>query len=179
MTLRWMYDASTPPANPPRWHVAAGYIGGNTPHVWTADEWADQPAPYRLPIFTASNRADDDAMARIDADLIRHELSALRVPPGCVVCVDIETRVYTRYLTELNALVRPWHLLVYGSLSTVRQNPQTSAGRWAADWTDNIFEGVDLAGHDRIVAVQWASADQRHLPYDSSVIVDSLPLWKA
>src|SRR3979411_1192168 len=31
LTVRWMYDASTPPPNPPHWHVAAGYIGGGTP----------------------------------------------------------------------------------------------------------------------------------------------------
>jgi hypothetical protein len=172
-----MYDASTPPTNPPHWHVVAGYIGGNTPHIWTPDEWDDQWAPFRLPIFTASNRADEAAVAKIDAAIIHRALENLGVPINVAVAVDTETRVYTTYLTTLNAAVRPYHLLNYGSLSYVRRNPETSAGRWVADWTDDIFAGVDLATHDRFTAVQWASADQRHLPYDSSIIVDSIPLW--
>ncbi len=177
MTLRWMYDASTPPTNPPHWHVVGGYIGGNTPHVWTRAEWDAQWAPYRLPIFTASNREDTVATAELDAETIHRALAHLLVPEGVTVCVDTETRVYGPYLSTLNAQVRPYHLLNYGSLSYVRRNPQTSAGRWAADWTDDIFDGVDLLNQDRFTAVQWASADQRHLPYDSSIITEYIPLW--
>jgi hypothetical protein len=174
-----MYDASTPPADPPHWHVVAGYIGGNTPHVWTKQEWDHQHAPFRLPIFTANNRPDTVEAARTDAAVIKRELEALGAEEGVCVALDIETRVFGPYIRELNVIMQPWHLMEYGSFSTIIQNPQVSAGRWAADWTDNIFGGVDLVGQDRIVAVQWASADQRHLPYDSSVIVDSLPLWRA
>ena len=36
-----MWDASTPPASVPGgpWDAAAGYIGGDTPHIWTVAEW--------------------------------------------------------------------------------------------------------------------------------------------
>jgi hypothetical protein len=35
-----MFDASTPPASaPPGYRAVAGYIGGDTPHVWTGAEW--------------------------------------------------------------------------------------------------------------------------------------------
>lgn len=177
MTLRWMYDAAYPPPHPPHWHVAAGYIGGDTPHVWTPEEWAAQWAPYRLPIYTASNREDTEAAAVIDAGIIHRALTDLAVPEGVTIAVDIETRVYTVYLETLNRAVTPYHLLTYGSFSTLIQNPQTSAGRWAADWTDDIFKGVDLLNEDRLTAVQWASDVQRGLPYDSSIIIGTLPLW--
>ena len=63
--MRWMYDASTPPPNPPHWHVAAGYIGGDTPHVWTQAEWNAQWFPCRLPIFVHTG-ADTSADAPPD-----------------------------------------------------------------------------------------------------------------
>ncbi len=177
MTLRWMYDASMPPKNPPHWHVVGGYIGGDTPHVWTRAEWNAQWALSRLPIFAASNREDTYSAANVDSVAIHRQLAHLLVPDGVTVCVDTETRVYDVYLRALNNLVRPFHLLNYGSLSYVRKNPLTSAGRWAADWTDDIFAGVDLLNQDHFTAVQWASADQRHLSYDSSIITESIPLW--
>jgi hypothetical protein len=178
MGIRWMYDAAFPPKNPPHWHVCAGYIGGNTPHAWTKDEWNAQWAPLRLPIFTANNRTDDAAAAHIDAGIIKTALRELCVPEGCVVCVDTETTVYTEYLSVLNVQVQPWHLMNYGSFSYVIRNPQVSAGRWAADWTDHIFDGVDLLGQDRIEAVQWANSVMIHTDYDASVIQETLPLWR-
>lgn len=179
MALRWMYDASTPPETPPHWHVVGGYIGGNTPHVWTEAEWNAQPAPYRLPIFTASNRSDDAAMANIDGGIIREQLTALGVREGMLVCVDTETTVYTYYLEHLNMAVRPWRLMNYGSLSFVIRNPVTDGGRWAALWTGDIFKDIPLIGQHHIVAAQWASDVMLHKPYDASVIDGSLPLWPA
>lgn len=178
MTLRWMYDASTPPASPPHWHVAAGYIGGDTPHVWTKAEWLAQPAPELLPIFTASNRADSAAAAVTDNGAIHAALEALGVPYGATVVVDIETRVYTAYLEELNELLlHQWPLMVYGSLSTVVHNPLTSGGRWAADWTDLVSTGIELVGTDGIKAAQIADDRMLGRPWDWSLIDSSVPLW--
>ncbi len=176
--LRWMYDASTPPASPPPWHVAAGYIGGNPPHVWTEAEWDAQPAPVRLPIFTASNREDTAAAAVTDSGAIHAALEALGVPYGCTVAVDIETRVYGPYLEELDELLaRQWPLMTYGSLSTIVHNPLTSGGRWAAHWTDLVATGIDLVGTDGIKAAQIANAGMLNRPWDWSLIDSSVPLW--
>jgi hypothetical protein len=41
-----------------------------------------------------------------------------------------------------------------------------------------IITAVGVAGHDDIVAVQWASDVQRGLPYDSSIIESNVPLWR-
>jgi hypothetical protein len=179
MTARWMYDAAVPPARPPHWYAVAGYIGGDTPHVWTAAEWAAQLAPHRLPIWTADNRLNSPASAAADAPQILAKLEELGVPPGVTVALDGETRIFPAYLEELNELVRPYLLMDYGSLSFVTSNPVTSGGRWAADWTDRIADGVALLGHQAIAAVQWADDVARGTPYDWSVIQESVPLWRA
>jgi hypothetical protein len=178
--MRQMYDASIPPPAPPRWHVAAGYIGGDTPHVWTPAEWARQPAPELLPIWTASNRADTGEAALDDAALIVRALGELGVPRGCSVVVDTETVLYRTYLEVLDfELTGAGHPLInYGSYSFVIRNPVTAGGRWAADWTDNIMTGVDLVGKDHIIALQWANAAMLGHPWDASVIEDNVPLWR-
>jgi hypothetical protein len=178
MTLRWMYDASTPPKNPPHWHVAAGYIGGDTPNVWTLAEWKAQPAPYLLPIWTASNRDDTAADAGEDAWGIIKKLSSLGVPGPVTVALDIETAVYSTYLLALNDFLAPHKLMTYGSLSSLVRNSATSGGRWAGDWTDNINIATDLIGTDDIVALQYANSQMTGHPWDHSLIEDTVLLWK-
>jgi hypothetical protein len=177
MTLRWMYDASEPPTEPPHWHVAAGYIGGDTPHVWTEAEWNAQWSPFRLPIFSASNREDTPAAAGTDAWAFWAALESLKVPHGVTVAVDIETAVYKTYLSALDEFLNPWRLMAYGSLSTLLQNPKPSGNFWAGDWTDNILTGTEVVGESGIVCVQWANATMLNKPYDASVIEGDVTLW--
>jgi hypothetical protein len=178
--MRWMYDAAYPPKNPPHWHVAAGYIGGDTPHVWTKAEWDAQWSPRRLPIWTASNRSDDAGAAANDAGAILAKLRELGVPPGSSVALDTEMRIYTAYVAALNGLLGQHHypLIQYGSLSVILKNPKTSGGRWSADWTGWAGD-LHLDHGSGIVATQRASADQMGTKYDASVIEDVVPLWHA
>jgi hypothetical protein len=177
MALRWMYDASVPPPGPPGLYACGGYIGGDTPHVWTPAEWASQPASFRLPIFTASNREDNACAAGEDAWEIRAALAALGVAEHCTVAVDIETRVYSTYLRALNIYLAPRPLMTYGSLSTLLRNPVTSGGRWAADWTGDVDTAQDEIGLSEIHAFQWANSQQSGRPWDLSLIDQAVPLW--
>lgn len=177
MTLRWMADASTPPPSRPVLYAVAGYIGGDTPYVWTQDDWDDQPAQFRLPIFTASNREDIACAAGEDAWEIRHELAALNIPTRFTVAVDIETRVYSTYLDALNVYLAPRPLMVYGSLDTLLRNPLTSGGRWAARWTGLILTAEQDIGQHGIRAFQWADSTMIGRDYDLSVIESDVPLW--
>lgn len=70
------YDASKPPRQPyPKAAAAFGYIGGDTPHVWTLQEWLDATQGGALrsgPIWTADYRTDapgpfEQARAAVDA----------------------------------------------------------------------------------------------------------------
>lgn len=174
-----MYDTAYPPAIPPHWYAVAGYIGGDTPHVWTEAEWHAQHASFRLPIFTADNRVNSPASAADDAPEILVKLEELGVPHGVTYAIDGETRIFPAYLEELDELTSPYLLMDYGSLSYVTSNPVTSGGRWAARWTGRIADAVALIGHMNIRAVQWASGDMERTPWDWSVVEDSIPLWHA
>lgn len=179
MELRWMADASTPPFPAPKLYAIAGYIGGNTPYTWTLDDWADQIAYSRLPIFTASDREDDAAAAMLDAGTIRNLLNRLRVPAGKTFALDIEDREYTVYLRNLNSELSEWKLMKYGQVSTIMHNPPTSGGTWGAHWTDNIETAIQGIESGEFHALQWANATQLKRPYDLSVISSDVPLWHA
>jgi hypothetical protein len=57
-----MFDAAFPPSKAyPGTRAVAGYIGGNTPHVWTADEWnkaSDGGNLAQLPIWVGYQEND-------------------------------------------------------------------------------------------------------------------------
>lgn len=177
MALRWMADASVPPASKPHLYAVAGYIGGDTPHVWTPQEWDGQPAQFRLPVFTAANREDIACAAGEDAWEIRKALTGLNVAVRFTVAVDIEARVYDTYLRALDAFLSPRPLMTYGSLSTLLRCPLTSGGRWAAEWTDQIVTAEEDIGQHGILAFQWADAAMLGRDYDLSVIESDVLLW--
>lgn len=167
--MRQMYDAAFPPGSPPGWEAVAGYIGGNTPHVWTDAEWKSQPARWRLPIFTRSHGGDPSA----DAHAATSWMTAHHVPKGACVALDFETRVDAGYLRSFDSIVvrAGWKVLLYGSRSFVLKNPKPSGGYWVADWTGNPFLYPGSA------ATQWASDVMLGKPWDASLVADSTPLW--
>jgi hypothetical protein len=171
LALLRCYDASTPPARPPTWEIAAGYIGGDTPYVWTREDWDRQPARYRLPIFTRSNLGGDP---ETDVAAAEAKLAELGAPPGRMVAWDGETAQLGAYLTRVQDIItRP--VLDYGSLSAVLRNPRTRGGRWSADWTDVAHIDAD----PYVVGTQWASATMLGAGCDASVFHDSIAamLW--
>lgn len=167
MTTHQMYDAAYPPAHPPAWPVVAGYLGGNTPHVWTLAEWQHQPARYRLPIWVRSNpqtvNADSDAAAAVAA------AKRLGVPHGATIALDFETAVNASYVHTFDHVlgVAGYHVMLYGSASSVRNNPAPGGGYWVAQWTGHPFMENGAS------ATQWANGPS----YDSSLISTSVPLW--
>src|SRR6266511_3778605 len=164
-----MWDAAFPPASPPKWEAVAGYIGGNTPHVWTDQEWARQQARWRLPIFTRSHDGDPSADA---AHAIRW-MTAHHVPKGVCVALDFETRVDATYLHAFDAAIirAGWKAMVYGSKQAVLRNPKPSGGYWAAEWTNvpHLVPGT--------AATQYGSDVTLGTQYDASLVADSTPLW--
>ncbi len=167
--MRRMFDAAFPPASPPPWEVAAGYIGGNTPHVWTDQEWARQKARWRLPIFTRSIGGDPNA----DGAAAVRWLRAHGVPPGCCVALDYETRIDAGYLRVFDWIVGQagYLTMVYGTRRTVLQNPKPSGGYWVAEWngTPHLYPGS--------AATQWSGSGPFGGAYDPNLVADSTPLW--
>jgi len=165
-----MYDAAYPPT-PPNVDVVAGYIGGNTPHIWTDTEWAASGKRWRLPIFTRSHDGDPKADAAFCVAWLRDH----KVPKGVTLALDFETRVDGTYLNTFDAGVvgAGWKVMVYGSLTYVIKNPEPSSGYWAAHWT-NVPHICGAAG---VVATQWGGDVILNKPYDLNLVSDSVPLW--
>lgn len=171
--MRRMYDAAYPPASPPAWEVAAGYLGGDTPHAWTAPEWARQPARWRLPIWTRDNPGNA-AQGAMEGAQAAGRARALGMPPtGCAIGLDYELAVDDAYLIAFDTVVRAagYRTLLYGSLSTVFGNAAPSAGYWVAHYTGvaHLESGS--------VATQWADDQRLGTDYDASLVADSLVLW--
>ena len=169
MTRR-LYDASSPPPDP-HLDVCGFYIGGDTPHVWSDAEIARQSARWRLPIYVCDNPGQRNAAA--DAAAAIGWLRSHGVPRGSALALDFETAVDGAYVTAFDNAVRSagWTLLLYGSLSSVTQNPRPSAGYWTASWTGTPHLDAGAA------ATQYISDTQLGRPYDLSEVSDALVLW--
>jgi hypothetical protein len=161
------YDAAYPPANPPQADGCAGYIGGDTPHVWTADEWASQPSSLRLPVFVRSNPPGPGAAADVNAAVA--QLKALKAPLGCLVAWDMETSADPSYISQVYTLL--WNagyaLIVYGTESDVEGNRNPDGYYWGADWTNTPHL------HPGDVITQWESLPN----VDEEQSNVNLPFW--
>jgi hypothetical protein len=168
-----MYDSAYPPTNPPTTDAVGFYIGGDTPHIWSDQEIAAQKARFRLPIYVCDNPGQRNAT--LDAQSAVSWLRSRNAPLGCVVALDYETAVNGAYVLAFDKVVTAagYRTLLYGTKSTVVQNPKPSGGYWFADWTGtaHISSGS--------VATQWASDLMLNTTYDLSDVSPTLALWDA
>ena len=158
-----MFDASTPPASAPGgYRAVAGYIGGDTPHVWTDAEWKRFHALRKLPIWVRSDPTAVDA--KTDAFAALEGLYALRVPRGITVALDLETAVDGAYVNVFHSVMRwaGFYVWVYGSASTVFGNPAAD-GYWVADYAG---KGPFMYDHQMVKGTQYANGSH----YDSSLV---------
>jgi len=158
-----MFDASVPPASAPAgYRAVAGYIGGDTPHVWTEAEWRRFEQLHKLPIWVRSNPTQVDAEA--DAFGALQRLYQLRVPRGITVAIDLETAVDSGYVRRFHSVMRwaGFYAWVYGSASTVFGNPSAD-GYWVADYAG---KGPFLYPHRFVKATQYDNGPN----YDSSLV---------
>lgn len=166
-------DSAYPPKTyPPSWNgqpiVGWGfYIGGNTPHVWTAAEVAELKSRYRylLPIYTCSNPANRDAVVDAHAAVTALQSFGLR---GCLVQLDYETAVDSAYESEFGAVLAAagYVLELYGSATSVAKNLRPDGGYDEASWTGRDTPPTDTA--DQFVDVG---------AYDLNDFRPSAPLW--
>lgn len=168
MTFLSFYDSAYPPANPPAgMNGVAGYIGGDTPHVWSLADWDSQHVRFRLPIFVRSNPAGASAAGDVGAAL--SQLRAIGAPKGCLVAWDMETAADAAYIKAVYNLISTdgYKLIVYGSQSTVFGNENPDGLYWGADWTSV----PGLVPGDAIT--QWVSFNS----YDEDTATATLPYW--
>lgn len=175
--MKTCYDAAVPPATAPVTDVVLIYCGGDTPHVWTDEEIAAQPARYRLPCWVRSDPGQADAGA--DAQAFVTWLEAHHVPKLATVVLDLETAVDVAYVeafgTELHAA--GYKVIVYGSIGDAPPN----TGVFLNPRLDGYFTAhpgaTIIDSQPGVVATQFAY-DLDGGAYDLSWIVDDVPLWE-
>jgi hypothetical protein len=174
MTVK-MFDAAFPPkVAPAGYSVAAGYIGGDTPHVWTAAEWARFPKLHKLPIFTRSDPGK--ANAANDAFTALRQLYNIGAPRGIAVALDLEEAVDAGYVDAFQRAMNWAYYFVwcYGSASTVFRNPPAN-GYWVADY--KAGRAPYMYNHANVRATQYTDGTA----YDSSLVAPwqyAYRLWK-
>jgi hypothetical protein len=146
----------------------AGYIGGDTPHIWTKAEWAARPEKFRLPIWVRSNPTNavegtDDATGALA------QLAAIGAPKGTMIALDSETSIDPSYVLAFYIKIKAggYILIEYGTQSDVLQNLNPDGYYWGADWTDAPHIHVNDAG------TQYVSFAN----YDVSEFASVLPFW--
>lgn len=153
---RTMWDASTPPTpHPTGYDAAAGYIGGDTPHIWTLQEWRQLGSTAKLPIWVQDGPQPSHAEAEAFTALER--LYEIGCPRGSTVALDLETSATaaTQAYVKTFHSVMQWagfYVWVYGSRSTVFTNPPCD-GYWVADYTGQPH----FAAGPSVRATQWTS----------------------
>lgn len=168
---RLMRDTSNPEGKDIGAQVAAGYIGGETPHVWTVADWQAQSARWLLPIWVPidPNTGQSEGVSAAEA------LRVLRWPTGTTLGWDLETHQWSGEVTAAAAVLAlaGYHLMPYGSAGFLFANPP-AAGYWVADWTHQPH----LYAHAGVVATQYDNGPTlaNGIPVDSSLIVASVPL---
>lgn len=175
MTLHSMFDASVPPSSAyPGAEAVAGYIGGNTPHVWTPEEWRRFSNLRQFPIWVGYLEADplghatDAAAAMASLGWANHLDRAERR----AVLLDFETEIDPAWVNAfgLEIWAAGYETFVYGSESTIVDNP-TKEGRWIAlyDNTPDIPDVPAAIGHQYKANVPWGNTQ-----VDLSVITDQM-----
>lgn len=151
-----MWDASDPTFEPPKWLKAvSGYIGGDTPHVWTRQQWASMGDRKKLPIWVRDKSGNANAWN--DAWAILQALYTLGVPKLSAVVLDLELLVDPAYVLGVHRIIHDfgYKLWPYGSTSTLFQNPACD-GYFPA-----TLDGIaQLVRHPNVVATQYVDRGQ-------------------
>jgi hypothetical protein len=141
------YDAAYPPADPPADQVVFGYLGGDTPNVWTPAEWAAQKARYRVGIWTRSDPVGA-AQGTTEGRAAVAAWRALGADGGTLLVLDLETAVNAAYVTAFDAeiVAGGCKVAAYGSTATLFKNPRPSGGFFPASITDtaHLYPGTLL-----------------------------------
>jgi hypothetical protein len=159
--------------------IVAFYLGGWTPHVWTASQISAQSVYWMLPIWVYNPNKPGSTQGNIDGKAAVAAMKNLGVATGTRIVVDMEGSVDQSYLSAFRLVIGPagFHMGVYGGPSTVFNNwPQNSfgpgGGWWVADWTYTPF----MYDHDGVWATQWTD-NNATTSWDQSTTVDFSQLW--
>ena len=106
--------------------IIAGYIGGDTPHVWTEEDWhrPEFTGFKKLPIFVRSN-AVGSVGGKADGFTALEALFTLGVPIGSAVVYDRETNEDAEGSAAFDEVLNwvGYHPIQYGSMDNIFKHP--------------------------------------------------------
>jgi hypothetical protein len=170
MTTYKMIDASRPPdAADGEFSVVMGYVGGNTPHVWTAGEWQVFASYRQVPAYVPDLGSSPTAEAAYAVAAVKRLGWAAHEEDTRIIVIDFETTINRAwYASMASGIVSAGFApVIYGSLSTVFENAADDV--LAADFDDvpSIPAGQTLHGLQYLsdqeyegTEVDWSIVDQ-------------------
>jgi hypothetical protein len=167
--MRKMYDAIGITNIPGGGDATGFYLGGRDAYrTWPLAEVLQIKTRWRLPIYVVShpNGNADGLACGTDAVSLAKRAT---VPEGVCIALDFETARDEAFTSAFDSVLTAngYKTLLYGSASTVLENPKPSGGYWVAQWDNDSSLPAGWA------AKQYASAAN----YDTSIIGDTTPLW--
>ena len=175
MTLRTIFDAYK---LPPAWPACDGfmaYAGGDDLHSWSDQEihQAAATAPECLPVWEygpgRAGGADGTAFAAW--------LDGHGVPLGCAALLAMETFVDGPYVEAFAAKMGQREVVLYGSISSLFNNPPQPGGWFPANPTGSPH----LFAHPGVIGTQyaWCSLNQTgQFQVDLSLVTETVRLWQ-
>ena len=159
MGLYSAFDAAYPPGTPyPGAQAVMGYIGGNTPHIWTAAEWQRFSHLVQFPIWVGYQEADPATHGSQAVAAMTALGWAEHRPNRRAVIIDEETEVDDAWLNAFASVIwaAGYETYVYGSQSTVIDMPPKE-GRVIAlyNGTQDIPAGEAAVAHQYRANVPW------------------------
>lgn len=175
MTLFRMFDAAYPPATAyPGCQAVAGYIGGNTPHVWTQAEWLRFSSLRQLPVWVGYLEDDPVQHAR-SAAAAAQALGWRPFRPGTwrAIVADMEAQMDEPWLLAFGTELQSLGFLCwpYMSLSALPSVPPGYTV-WLADWNGvpAIPPVHDVIAHQYQPNVAWDGTAVDLSVVDASVL---------
>jgi hypothetical protein len=158
--LYHMFDAAFPPLEPyPGCQAVAGYIGGNTPHVWTPEEWLRFRHLRQLGIWVADLSSSAEVSGKAAAEAAKRLGWKAHAKARRTIVLDLEMAVNTDWVNTYADAVHKagYWTWVYGSQSTVVENP-ARAGYWIASWNGvpSVERMPHVVAHQYSAEVTWA-----------------------
>lgn len=140
--------------------IGGGYLlSANAFHGWAKADWDTLPG-YKLPFYVAT----PGQAGHVEALSAVAQLKTLKVPSGCRIGLDMETRVDAAYVQNFGDVVNHegYRVMVYGSADSVFRNPVLQ-GYFVADYAGI---GPFMYDHPGVRGTQYASGPR----YDSSLV---------
>ena len=169
------FDASTPPQTaPPGCQAVCGYLGGDTPHVWTLEEWQRFAHLRQAGIWVYAQGSSPRLAGELAAQSARSLGWAPNHSPSRVIWLDMELANDPAWQIQFTSAVFSggFSTGTYRSLSSLEAGGDPhSIGEWIAEW--NGIPAVEpiprVVGHQYLANQPWEHTEVDYSVFDQDM----------